>query len=32
MIRLFAVGCVFALASVSQAMPIAPVQGPDSLT
>ena len=31
MIRLFAVGCVFALASVSQAMPIAPVQGPDSL-
>ena len=27
----FAVGCVFALASVSQAMPIAPVQGPDSL-
>jgi hypothetical protein len=31
MIRLFAVGCAFALASVAQAMPLGPVQAPDSL-
>jgi hypothetical protein len=31
MIRLFAVGCVLALASAAQAMSPAPIQGPDSL-